>query len=113
MGGVYRPIALTREPDGILKGYSAVLRLSLCWAGGRPRLYDPATNTYLEHWREVAAARDAAEAERDAAEARATAEQAARLAERAARLSEQAARQAAEQRIRQLEAELRRRAAQG
>ena len=52
--GVYQPIALTREPDGILKGYSAVLRLSLCWAGGRPRLYDPATNTYLDtgvRWR--------------------------------------------------------------
>ena len=110
--GMYQPIALTREPDGILKGYSTMLRLSLCWAGGRPRLYDPAANAYLEHWREVAAARDAAEAERDAAEARATAEQAARLAERAARLSEQAAREAAEQRIRQLEVELRRRQAE-
>ena len=106
MGGVYRPIALTREPDGILKGYSAVLRLSLCWAGGRPRLYDPASDTYLEHWREVVTARAAAEAERDAAEARATVEQAALLAERAARA-------AAEARVRQLEAELRRRAAQG
>ena len=118
--GVYQPIALTREPDGILKGYSAVLRLSLCWAGGRPRLHDPTTNTYLENWREVAAARaaaeverKAAEAERNAAETRVAVEQAARLAERAARLSEQAARAAAEERIRQLEAELRRREANG
>ena len=111
--GMYRPIALTTEPDGILKGYSAVLRLSLCWAGGRPRLYDPASDTYLEHWREVVTARAAAEAERAAADARATVEQATRLAERAARLSEQAAREAAEARVRQLEAELRRRAAQG
>ncbi len=109
--GVYQPISLTREPDGILKGYSAVLRLSLCWAGGRPRLHDPTTNTYLENWREVAAARAAAEVERNAAETRVAVEQAARLAERAARLSEQAARAAAEERIRQLEAELRRRAA--
>ncbi len=90
--GAYQPIALTREPDGILKGYSPVLGLSLCWAGGRLRLYDPATNTYLESWREVAA-------ERDAAEARATVEQAGRLV--------------AEERIRQLEAELRRRQADG
>ena len=85
VGGVYRPIALTREPDGILKGYSTMLRLSLCWAGGRQRLYDPVTNAYLEHWREVVTARAAAEAERAAAEARATVEQATRLAERAAR----------------------------
>lgn len=114
--GVYQPIALTREPDGILgilKGYSAVLKLSLCWAGGRPRLYDPATNTYLDSWREVAAARAAAETQRNAAETRVAVEQAARLAERAARLSEQAARAAAEERIRQLEAELRRREANG
>ena len=104
--GIYQPIALTREPDGILKGYSPVLGLSMCWQARLPRLYDPVTNTYLESWREVAAARasaeverDAAEAERDAAEARATVEQAARLV--------------AEERIRQLEAELRRRAANG
>ena len=109
--GVYQPISLTREPDGILKGYSAVLRLSLCWAGGRPRLHDPTTNTYLENWREVAAARAAAEVELNAAETRVAVEQAARLAERAARLAEQAARAAAEERIRQLEAELRRREA--
>ena len=41
VGGVYRPLPLTREPDGILKGYSLVLRLSLCWDNGWPRLYDP------------------------------------------------------------------------
>ena len=104
VNGVYQPIELTTEPDGILKGYSPVLGLSVCWQARLPRLYDSVTNTYLESWREVAAARssaeverDAAEAERDAAEARATVEQAARLV--------------AEERIRQLEAELRRRAA--
>ena len=99
VNGVYQPIELTTDPDGILKGYSPVLRLSVCWQARLPRLYDPVTNTYLESWRDVAAARSSAEAERDAAEARATVEQAARLV--------------AEERIRQLEAELRRRAANG
>ena len=88
VGGVYEPIELTTAPDGLLKGYSEILGLSLCWAGGWPRLYDPATDTYLESWREVWVAREAAEAQ-------AAVEQAARLA--------------AEARIRQLEAELRRR----
>ena len=64
VNGVYRPIELTREPDGILKGYSDVLGVSVCWAARLPRLYDPPTNTYLESGREVWAARLAAEAER-------------------------------------------------
>ncbi len=46
--GVYRPLPLTIEPDGILKGYSPVLGLSLCWDEGWTRLYDPATGSYLE-----------------------------------------------------------------
>ena len=100
VGGEYRPIELTTAPDGILKGYSEVLGLSLCWDGGWPRFYDPATNTYLETWQEAWDTREA----REAAEAQVAVEQAGRLAE-------QAARQAAEARIRQLEAELRRRQA--
>ena len=63
VGGAYRPVALTTEPDGILKGYSPLLELSLAWDEGWPRLYDPATGTYLEGWREVWHARRAAEAE--------------------------------------------------
>ncbi len=112
VNGEYRPLPLTREPDGILKGYSPVLGVSLCWDDGWPRLYDPVANAYLEGWQEVAAAREAAEAQ-------AAIEQAERLAERAARqaaeseraAAEQSAREAAEARIRQLEAELRRRQA--
>ena len=61
--GAYQPIELTTEPDGILKGYSPVLGLSLCWDQGWPRLYDPAANAYLENWREAAARADAAKAE--------------------------------------------------
>ena len=111
VAGRYEPIALTTAPDGILKGYSAVLGLSLCWDDNWPRLYDPATGTYLESWPEVWEAREAAEIQ-------VAVEQAERLAERAAReaaenraASEQAAREAAEARIRQLEAELHRRQA--
>ena len=111
VGGKYRPIELTTAPDGILKGYSEVLGLSLCWDDGWPRFYDPATNAYLESWQEAWDTREAEREAREAAEAQVAVEQAGRLAERAARLAEQAAREAAETRIRQLEAELRRRQA--
>ena len=74
VGGVYRPVELTGEPDGVLKGYSEVLGLSFCWDEGWPRFYDPSTGLYLENWREAQAARRAAESalgavesERDAA----------------------------------------------
>ncbi len=144
--GAYEPIPLTTAPDGILKGYSAVLRLSLCWDENWPRLYDPVTHTYLETWQQDRAARRVAEsraaseqAAREAAETQVAVEQATRLAEQAARrsaenrtaveraareaaeaqvaseqadrLAERAAREAAEARIRQLEAEVRRRQA--
>ena len=47
--GEYRPIELTAEPDGVLKGYSTVLGISLCWIEERNRLrfYDPAAHSYL------------------------------------------------------------------
>ena len=108
--GAYRPIELTREPDGVLKGYSVVLGLYLCWARELPRLYDPETETYLENWPEVAAAREAAEAERDAAETQAAVEQAARLAERTARRAAET--RAAESETRAAAERTRRRAAE-
>ena len=80
VGGEYQPIELTTEPDGILKGYSEVLGLSLAWDNGWPRFFDPATGAYLENWRQD---REALRAEREA-------------------------RAADQQRIRQLEEELRR-----
>ena len=98
VGGAYEPIELTTAPDGILKGYSEVLGLSLCWDENRPRLYDPVTDSYLESWPEVWEAREAAETQ-------AAVEQAERLAERAARqaaenraANERAARENAESR---------------
>ena len=88
--GAYRPVDLTGEPDGILKGYSPVLELSLCWDEGWPRLYDPATGAYLEGWREVWHAREAERNARLAAEARAEAVAIAWEAERNARLAAEA-----------------------
>ena len=64
--GIYRPVALTDEPDGILKGYSEILRLSLCWDNGRPRLYSPSSGTYIQNLKEV---HDSWEAERASWEA--------------------------------------------
>ncbi len=86
-GGEYQPIELTTEPDGILKGYSEMLELSLAWDEGWPRFYDPAAGVYLENWRQERAALRAA--------------QGSLRAEREARAADQ-------ERIRQLEEELRR-----
>ena len=87
VNGAYEPIELSREPDGALKGYSPVLGLSLCWVDGKLKFYLPETGLYLSSYAEEKAARQAAEHDRAA---------------------ERAARQAAEDRIRQLEEELRR-----
>ena len=105
--GGYRPIELHTEPDGIIWGYSEVLELSLCWVpgevpAGRLRFWDRAGGGYLLEPAEEAARANAERDARLAAETRADADRDARLAERDARL-------AAEERIRQLEAELRRR----
>ena len=57
--GLYRPVELTTEPDGVLKGYSPLLELFLCWDEGWPRFYDPAAGRYLENWRQMQAAIEA------------------------------------------------------
>ena len=94
--GVYQPIPLTTEPDGVLKGYSEVLGLCLCWSEEDNRLifYDPAVGEYLPNLTDAQAALDA---ERSAHEGA----QAALNAERSAREADQS-------RIRQLEEQLRR-----
>ena len=79
---------LSGEPDGILKGYSPALRLSLCWENEMLRFYDPQSGDYLRNFE---------------------AEQAARQAEQARADSEQAARERAEARVRELQEELERR----
>ena len=64
--GEYQPIPLTTEPDGVLKGYSAVLEISLCWIEERNwlRFYDPATGSYLSTLPEMHAALNAERAAR-------------------------------------------------
>ena len=109
MNGVYQSIELTTEPDGVLKGYSPVMRLSLCCQGDMLTFYYPETGEYLRNLPAEKAARRAAEAARLAAEAARLAAEAARLAAEETTRTERAARRDAEARIRQLEEELRRR----
>ena len=125
--GVYQPIELQTEPDGVIWGYSEVLQLSLCWVPGeveaRLRFWNPANESYIPDQEEerdgriaaqeratVAETQAATEREaRIAAETRAAAAEAQAAAEREARIVEREARIAAEARIRRLEQELRRR----
>ena len=93
--GIYQPVPLSGEPDGILKGYSPSLRLSLCWENEMLRFYDPGRGDYLRNF-------EAEQAARQAEQARADSEQAARQAE-------QTARERAEARVRELQEELERR----
>ena len=113
--GKYQEIELTTEPDGVLKGYSEVLGLSLAWDDGVPRLYDHASGRYLENAKEARAARrasdaraDAAEAQRDEEKARADAEKARADAAETQRDAFEAQRDMAEM---QLESEVRTREA--
>ena len=125
VAGAYEPISLTTAPDGILKGYSEVLRLSLCWDAGWPRFYDPATASYLESWQEVWVSREIAELRASEAEFRVT-EFETRATEAETRSTEaeilaadaetrvadeRARRRAAESELRQLREQLRRRQA--
>ncbi len=121
--GQYEPIPMATETDGILRGYSAMLDLELRIRNGELRFWDPKTGEYLLNLTEVKdqitkmeaqimeikaqtelinAQRDTAAAQRDAAATE-------RDAMAAARDTVYANRDAALERIRQLEAELRRR----
>ena len=78
--GVYVPIAIDEPAADVLQGYSAVLNLNLRWENGELRWHDPATGQHIATF--------------DGERARADDERAARLR--------------AEDRVRELEAELRR-----
>ena len=58
----YEPMELTAEPDGILKGYSPALRLSLCGLDGMLKFYNHETNSYLRNLFQTQAALTQAEA---------------------------------------------------
>ena len=125
--GVYQPIELHTEPDGVIWGYSEVLQLSLCWVPGprkgRLRFWNRQEGCYLRDpsnerdgrvaaETQAAAERDARIAEREAriaAETRAAAAEAQAAAERDARIAAEAQAAEREARIRRLEQELRRR----
>lgn len=85
--GRFEPIPLTEHPDGSVRGYSAVLHLELRWTGGALGWHDPSTGSHIPTFLEERARADAAEAQADA---------------------ERRRNKEAGQRIRQLEAELRR-----
>ena len=84
---VYHPISIVRVDETRHWGHSEALGLDLCWEKGQLRWYDPVGRRYLRTFDQEAEDRIAAEGERDA--------------ERRSRL-------AAEERARELEAELRR-----
>ena len=90
--GEYEPIPVTTLPDGVIRGYSAVLDLELRSDAGKLRFWDPSTGEYLPDLTESKAQTAASRAETAAA-----------IAQRDA---EAVARQAAEERVRQLEAQL-------
>lgn len=83
----YHPIELTTAPDGVLKGYSPALKLSLCWRDEWVYLYDPETGQYLMNIEQALEAHAASQADLQ---------------------EERAAREAAQSRIREMEAENRR-----
>lgn len=67
--GEYQPIELTEEPDGLLKGYSPTLELSLCWNDGRLTFYQPHSGTYIRNLGEQEAALEAAQTTLEATQA--------------------------------------------
>ena len=75
--GEYRPIALTEDSGGVLRGHSAVLGLDFQVENGLElRLYDPETGERLRNHREAEAEREREVLARQAAEARADAAEA-------------------------------------
>ena len=102
VNGAYQSMDLTTEPDGVLKGYSPLLRLSLCRQDEMLKFYNHETGAYLRTLpQSQAALKDA--------EAALSVERVARQDTEAALSMERVARQDAEARIRQLEEELHRR----
>ena len=107
--GEYRPIEVTTDADGILRGHSPVLGLDLCvLPGGLLRFYDPERGQWLNTYEEEVAIREAEVRAREAeARAREAAERAlqdeatARQAAETARQAAEAARQAAEAALQQ------------
>ena len=69
VNGVYEPIPVAEDADGILRGYSAQLGLDICVRDDLLKLYDPISRTWLLNLSESEAARLEAESARAQAEA--------------------------------------------
>ena len=98
--GRYAPIPIQRISENILRGYSEVLELHVCWEYGDLRFFDAVEGRYLLTFDEELDGRLAESARADAEAARADAAEAERDEERGERL-------AAEARVRCLEEKLR------
>ena len=85
VNGQYEPIPIEEVEDGVLQGYSAVLDLLVRWDHGQLGWHDPGTGKHIPTFEQ----------------------------EREARLAAEEARLAAEDRVRELEAELARRNKEG
>ena len=106
--GEYRPLPVETDADGVIRGYSPLLGLYLCWDQGNPRFYDPTTGAYCPTMADLSREAAAEAAARLAAEDRMEAEAAARREAEDRAEAEAAARREAEDRVRQLEERLRR-----
>jgi hypothetical protein len=113
VGGQYEPLPIHTDPDGLISGYSPLLDLEICWDAGNVQLRDHYTKEFLlkpeqeRRMRESESARaDAAETLADSALARADAAETLADSALARADAERQARLAAEERIRQLEAEI-------
>ncbi len=71
VNGMYHPIDLIVEPDGVIKGYSPVLGLSVGWKDGTLAFYNHETGAYLRNLPDAEAALRAEQETRQRAEARA------------------------------------------
>ena len=62
VNGRYEPITIEEVADGMLRGYSDILQLFVCWEDGMLRFLDPETYQYLPTHHESEVRADAAEA---------------------------------------------------
>ena len=65
--GEYQPVPIHRVDDDHLWGHSEALNLDLCWERGELRWYDPVGRHYLPTFNDERTARITAESQRDAA----------------------------------------------
>ena len=70
-GEEYTPLAINRDPDGLIWGHSEALGLDLCWDQGTLRLRNPETGRFLPTPEELRFELDAAQERAEEAEARA------------------------------------------